>query len=187
MELAAVVEALAEALGALGARLTDQRRCALRGIMIESFTRAIEDRAKAEELRARIACTRPFLLAPRCVALVLQGAPVPEWISAAVEGLGPAMLASDAAAVVVLARFDEVPGAGAIAELSACVEVAAVVGARVFFSVQEGTAEPLRARLGERAVVLVEDPSTAVERGISAADGSAVRARVAGLLRRLGV
>lgn len=187
MEVAAVMEALEQALGASGPRLTDDHRCALRGIMIESFTRALEDRVKAEELRARIACTRPFVLAPRCAALVLQGAPVAEWIGAAVEGLGPVLLASDAGAVVVLSRFDEVPSAGAIAELAACVEVASVVGARVFFSVQEGTAEPLRARLGERAVVLVEDPSGAIERGMSAADGSVVRARVAGLLRRLGV
>jgi hypothetical protein len=89
--------------------------------------------------------------------------------------------------VVVIGRFDEDLSSAAVAELAACVDVAGVVGARVFFSLPEAAARALRARVGERAVVLDDDSAAAIERALSTAEQSPVRARVAGLLRRLGV
>jgi hypothetical protein len=187
LELGAVTEALLEAMDAGREPLEEPHRTALRGMMIEGFGRALEERARERELGSRIACTRPIALARRCLALVLQGHPAAEWIAAAVESLGPALLAHDAAAVVVVGRFDDDLSSGAVAELAACVDTAGVVGARVFYSLPERAARALRARVGERAVVLEDDAATAVERALVAGEQSPVRARVAGLLRRLGV
>lgn len=187
VEMGAVIEAMLEAIEQCREPLPERHRGALRGVMIEGFGRALEERARERDLQSRIACTRPLVLARRCVGVVLQGSPAAEWIAAAVESLGPALLANDAAAVAVIARFDEEPSAAAIAELAAFVDVAGVVGARVFFSLPEEASRALRARVGERAVILGEDEAAVLERALATSKQSPVRARVAGLLRRLGV
>ncbi len=187
VEIGAVIEALVDAIEVVRGRLQDDAQRSLRGIMIEGYTRAAVERERERELRSRITCTRPFVLSRRCVALVLQGSPAPEWIGGTIDGLGPTLMSADASAVVVLARFDEEPSSGAVAELSSVVPMAAVVGARVFYSVPASTVAPLRARVGDGAVILAEDPTEAIARALASAEDSPVRARVAGLLRRFGV
>jgi ApbE superfamily uncharacterized protein (UPF0280 family) len=83
----------------------------------------------------------------------------------------------------------EVSGA-CLAELSALVDVASVVGARVVFACSAALADALRTRVADRASLVIDDPAAAVAEALSHAAASptdAVRARVAGLLKRLGV
>ncbi|MBX7190902.1 MAG: hypothetical protein K1X94_02535 [Sandaracinaceae bacterium] len=187
VELAAISEAL---LDAVGESLSSRDRQSLRGLLIEGYTRGLLEHDREQELDARIRATRPFVLAPRCVALVLQGRGDPDWIAGATEGLGPLLLGADARAVVVVVHLDGDIADGAIAELASMVDVAGVVGARVIFVGASSAAAPLRSRLGERASIVTDDVAAAVSEAISLANASpaeAVRARVAGLLKRLGV
>jgi len=187
VELIAVIEAMLEALAEAGRELCAPDRHALRGLMFEGFSRASLERERERELASRIRSSRPFLLAPRCIALVLQGAPDADWIAGAVEGLGPTLLGADARAVLVLARFDGEPSDGAVAELATIAAVTAVVGARAVWSVPTGVAARLASRIGDPVDVLEDDPAAALATVLSTSDGGPVRARVAGLLRRLGV
>lgn len=187
VELVAVVEAMIAALAEDGSTLSPEDRHALRGLMFEGHVRASLERAREHALDSRIRSSRPFVLAPRCVALVLQGAPDAEWIVGAVEGLGPTLLGADARAVLVIARFDGEPSDGSIAELATIATVAAVVGARVVWSVPRGVARALAARIGDAADILEDEPAIALAAALATSDGGPVRARVAGLLRRLGV
>ncbi len=187
VELIAVIEAMLDALAEAGTDLSATDRHALRGLMFEGYSRASLERDRERELASRIRSSRPFLLAPRCIALVLQGAPDADWIAGAVEGLGPTLLGADARSVLVLARFDGEPSDSAIAELATIAAVTAVVGARVVWSVPAGVGARLASRIGDSVDVLEEEPAAALAMVLSTNDGGPVRARVAGLLRRLGV
>jgi len=187
VELTAVIEAMLDALAETGTTLCAADRHALRGLMFEGYSRASLERERERERASRVRSSRPFLLAPRCLALVLQGTPDAEWIAGAVEGLGPTLLGADARAVLILARFDGDLSDGAVAELATIAAVTAVVGARVVWSVPAGVAARLASRIGDSVDVLEDDPATALATVLSTSDGGPVRARVAGLLRRLGV
>jgi hypothetical protein len=142
------------------------------------------------QLDARVRVTRPFVVAPRTVMHVLQGSADGDWIAGASEALGPLLLHADARSIVVVAQLDGDVSGACLAELSALVDVANVVGARVVFACNAALAEALRARVGERASLVVDDTTAAVAEALSNAATSptdAVRARVAGLLKRLGV
>ncbi|MBN8616078.1 MAG: hypothetical protein J0L92_36135 [Deltaproteobacteria bacterium] len=185
--LSAVVEAL---LAVVGPELAENEGRALRGVMIEGYAaaRLEHDRDRDRALRARV--TRPFVIAPRCVALALQGLAEPDWIAAAVEGIGPLLLHSDARAVIVWVSFADDASDAAIAELSSLIDIAGVVGARVVFGATGAVAPVLRAHVGDRALVVTDDAATAFADALALASTSpteAMRARVAGLLKRLGV
>jgi hypothetical protein len=100
------------------------------------------------------------------------------------------LLHADARAVVVILQLDGEVTGGCLAELAALVDVAAVVGARVVFACSVVLAEALRDRVTDRASLVVDDPASAIGEALSHAATSptdAVRARVAGLLKRFGV
>lgn len=187
VELAAVVEAL---LAVVGDTLSSTDRQGLRGLVLEGYTRALLERDREMQLDARVRVTRPFVIAPRTVMHVLQGSADGDWIAGASESLGPLLLHADARSIVVVAQLDGDVSGACLAELSALVDVANVVGARVVFACNAALAEALRARVGERASLVVDDTTAAVAEALSHAATSptdAVRARVAGLLKRLGV
>lgn len=178
-ELNALTEAMVEALGDVADVFS------LRGAMLEGYARALVDDGRRSVVKALAATTRPFIFAPRCVALVLQGAADADWIAQMGDALGPILLAADARSVVVIARFSEEPSDAAIAELAALVDIAAVVGASVFFSMDRSTVDPVRMKLMGAAEVFADDPSSALERALVTAKDP-VRVRVADFLRRLG-
>lgn len=187
VELVAVLEAL---LLLVGPALDPIDQQALRGLVFEGFTRAHLERDRERELAARVRATRPFLLAPRCVALVLQGSADNEWIAGSRDQLGPMLLRADARVVVVFAHLDGELGDGVVGELSAVVDLAQVVGAQVVFECAEALAGLLRPRVEGHARVVIDDTAAAVADALAEANTSAadvMRARVAGLLKRLGV
>ncbi len=185
--LSAVVEAL---LAVVGEDVGPDDARALRGLMIEGYAAARLEHDRDRERDERVRVTRPFVIAPRCVALVLQGSGDPDWITGAAEGLGPLLLHSDARAVIVLVHLSDDASDACLGELSSIVDVAGVVGARVIFGAVGGVGPLLRSRVGDRAIVITDDAATAFGDAIAIASTSpteAMRARVAGLLKRLGV
>lgn len=187
VELAAVVEALVHV---VGGPLTGAERQAIRGLVIEGYTRGHIEKDHERALAARIGATRPFVVAPRCVALVLQGTADSDWIAGASEALGRLLLPADARAVLVVLHLDGDLTDAVLAEISALVDVACIVGARAILALDEANAASVRARVGDRASVLVDDVAVAFSEALSVAASSptdAMRARVAGLLKRFGV
>jgi hypothetical protein len=98
-------------------------------------------------------------------------------------------LRADARALVVVAQLDGETSDACLAELCALVDLADVVGARVIIVASEGIVQALRERIQEQAILVTDDVATAVAEALSLASSStdSVRARVAGLLKRLGV
>ena len=156
----------------------------IRGIMIEGYARSLVDREVARSLAARIATTRPFLVEPKVLALVLQGEPQPEWLLACAQPVGPMLMRHDVRALVVVARFGVEPTAASIAELAAIADLGAVVGARTIFDVDASWAEPLLERTAGRCVVTT---STLNAFEMASVESAPVRARVTKMLRVLGV
>lgn len=176
-ELDAVAESLTVAIAPKVAK-------GIRGIMIEGYARSLVDREVARSLAARIATTQPFLVEPKVLALVLQGEPQPEWLLACAQPVGPMLMRHDVRALVVVARFGVEPTAASVAELAAIADLGAVVGARTLFDVDTTWAEPLLERTAGRCVVT---SSTLNAFELASAESAPVRARVAKMLRVLGV
>lgn len=186
VEVAAMLEALLEVLVEC---LSPADRQGLRGLVIDGYTRAHIEREREAQVQARVRATRPLLLAPRVVMHVLQGSADGDWVGAACESLGPALLRADARALVVVAQLDGETSDACLAELCALVDLADVVGARVIIVASEGIVQALRERIQEQAILVTDDVAKAVAEALSLASSStdSVRARVAGLLKRLGV
>ena len=187
VELAAVVEALLEV---VGPSLSTTDRQGLRGLVLDGYSRALLERDREQQLDARVRVTRPFVIAPRTLMHVLQGSAEGDWIAGASEALGPLLLHSDARAVVVVLQLEGELSGACLAELAALVDVASVVGARVVFACGAPTAEALHTRVAGRASLVIDDSASAVAEALSFASASptdAVRGRLAGLLKRLGV
>jgi hypothetical protein len=158
VEVAAMLEALLEVLVEC---LSPADRQGLRGLVIDGYTRAHLEREREAQLRARVRATRPFLLAPRVVMHVLQGSADGDWVGAACESLGPALLRADARALVVVAQLDGETSDACLAELCALVDLADVVGARVIIVASEGIAFE---------VIVVDDHATDHSRSVVEAD-----------------
>jgi hypothetical protein len=176
-ELDAVAEALLTA-------IAPSEVSGLRGIMIEGYARSLIDREVARSLAARVATTRPFVVEPRVLALVLQGEPQPEWIAACALHIGPMLMRHDVRALIVIGRFGDAPTPAAVAELAAIADLGGVVGARVLFDVEAPWAEALTERAAGRAIVTTTSTLTAFE--LALGESAPVRARVSKLLRYLG-
>ena len=156
----------------------------IRGIMIEGYARSLVDREVARSLAARIATTRPFLVEPRVLALVLQGEPQPEWLLACAQHVGPMLMRHDVRALVVVARFGVEPTPASIAELASIADLGSIVGARTVFDVDTAWAEPLTARTGGRCIITT---STLNAFDLAVSESAPMRARMTKMLRVLGV
>ena len=175
-ELEAVAESLNVAIAPKVAK-------GIRGIMIEGYARSLVDREVARSLAARVATTRPFLVEPRVLALVLQGEPTPEWLLACGQHVGPMLMRHDVRALVVVARFGVEPTAASVAELASIADLGSVVGARTIFDVEASWAEPLEQRAGR--CVITTSTLNAFE--LASAESAPMRARVTKMLRILGI
>lgn len=177
-ELDAVAEAMVSAVAPKTPR-------GIRGILIEGYARSLIDKEVSRSLAARISTTRPFLVEPRVLALVLQGEPQGEWIAASAQHVGPMLMRHDVRALVVVGRFDAEPTPGVVAELSAIADLAAVVGARALFDLESEWAAALTERAANKCVVTTSSTLHAFELAI--AESAPVRAKMSKWLRYLGV